>query len=382
MLTGQSHARLHEGLPLQLNAGACLSLRSRDSDCSACVEICPAEALTIEAASIAVVDSCTACGRCAATCPTGALRLERREAPLPVPQRGAPLKELVFECERIPAESAVAGAICVSCTGALSTTDLVKHYAASPAASLAIVDRGLCTDCPSGGGSCHPASAAVSLAAFLIEEVTHVPGRVSIVERALPRNIAARPVRRPLEEIDSSRRHFFRRALSVAQPEAPAPRPDRRARITDTPRRHLTEALRRLAAGGEGSLPAAFFPLIEITDSCHNHGVCAAICPTGALRSYEEGGILGLELDAAACIACGDCARGCPEKAIRLVPVRQGGDAPAGIERLTRHSSRECARCDDEFPARADEELCPACRKDVGLFTSGFQPGAMPNERA
>jgi hypothetical protein len=40
--------------------------------------------------------------------------------------------------------------------------------------------------------------------------------------------------------------------------------------------------------------------------------------------------------------------------------------------RITRRALRICARCDDEFAARGDGDLCPACRKYIGLFVSGF----------
>jgi formate hydrogenlyase subunit 6/NADH:ubiquinone oxidoreductase subunit I len=148
-------------------------------------------------------------------------------------------------------------------------------------------------------------------------------------------------------------------------------KPDVRGQVTDTPRTRLIEVLQRLSAPFSAALPAALFPAIEIADSCRNHRVCSSICPTGALRPYEEGAASGLEFDAQACIACGDCVRGCPEKAIGLIPARQQGSAPEGVERLTRHAIRECATCGSEFASPGGKAICPACEKTKDLFSTG-----------
>jgi ferredoxin len=145
---------------------------------------------------------------------------------------------------------------------------------------------------------------------------------------------------------------------------------DRRSLVADTPRERTITHLQRLTAGAS-ALPAALYPAIEIADTCHNHGVCAAVCPTGALQRYENDDGSGLEFDAAACIACGDCARACPEKALRVVPARQAEAAQSGVERLTRHNRRECEGCGNEFTGPGAKSLCSACEKTRDLFSTG-----------
>jgi Fe-S-cluster-containing hydrogenase component 2 len=103
------------------------------------------------------------------------------------------------------------------------------------------------------------------------------------------------------------------------------------------------------------------------------HGVCAAVCPTGALGRYTAPGFRGIDFDAASCIACGVCVVVCPEQALTL--ERQPGEHPArGRERISRHGVRACARCDNEYRDDGTQDICPNCRKDVALFTHGFQP--------
>jgi ferredoxin len=87
--------------------------------------------------------------------------------------------------------------------------------------------------------------------------------------------------------------------------------------------------------------------------------------------TFEEGGAVGLVFDGAACTACGECERLCPERAIRLRrdDIGRASDVPV---RVTRHARRECARCGDPFVARAGESMCLSCQRSDGLASAGF----------
>lgn len=121
-----------------------------------------------------------------------------------------------------------------------------------------------------------------------------------------------------------------------------------------------------------GSLPAGSTPQIVVSDACRNHGTCAAVCPTGALRAYRTEAVGGLEFRPATCIGCGVCAVVCPEDALALDAAAGTDAAGAEVLVLSRHALRECTRCDNPFVMSGDEELCPACRKDMSLFANGF----------
>lgn len=128
--------------------------------------------------------------------------------------------------------------------------------------------------------------------------------------------------------------------------------------------------LRQVAARTASALPRGAAPAISIGRGCLNHGSCVAVCPTGALRTYEDGGRAGVEFHAGACIGCGVCSVVCPESALAL--EADVGPASDAVRILSNHAQRECARCDNAFVVSGDEELCPACRKDVSLFANGF----------
>jgi len=129
--------------------------------------------------------------------------------------------------------------------------------------------------------------------------------------------------------------------------------------------------LREVAATWAGGLPQGATPRIVAGARCTNHGTCAAVCPTNALRTYSTEAVAGLAFEPAACIGCGVCAVVCPESAL-AIEAAAVPDAAAGTYVVTRHAQRECTRCDNAFVLSGDEELCPACRKDVSLFANGF----------
>jgi DnaJ-class molecular chaperone len=61
----------------------------------------------------------------------------------------------------------------------------------------------------------------------------------------------------------------------------------------------------------------------------------------------------------------------CPEHALTLAAAAENALASAP-EPITCHRLRLCQRCEDEFAARGEEEVCPACAKDADLFAYGF----------
>jgi Fe-S-cluster-containing dehydrogenase component len=162
---------------------------------------------------------------------------------------------------------------------------------------------------------------------------------------------------------ETERRVFFNRLLGIRKE-------GQGAGIRERPSAEQIALIREVAARWQAKLPPGTVPELQVGEACLHHRVCVAVCPTQALRPYAGNGHAGLDFDAAACIACGVCALVCPENALTLRAVPA---APARAPRpVSRHATRACQRCDNEFAARGEEELCPACRKDVQLFTTGF----------
>jgi ferredoxin-like protein FixX len=177
-----------------------------------------------------------------------------------------------------------------------------------------------------------------------------------------PRVALGKRMRRD-NEVDLQRRSFISTLLGDSCLE---PRYSRRLLSAER-----IALLKGIAARWEGTLPPGAIVQVEVNDACAHHAVCAAVCPTAALQPYADDGHAGLEFDASACIACGACAMVCPENALAIRAVAPAVATGVAV-RITRHEQHTCVRCDEVFAARGDEGLCPACRKDVGLFTLGF----------
>lgn len=101
---------------------------------------------------------------------------------------------------------------------------------------------------------------------------------------------------------------------------------------------------------------------LRMSGRCMNHGFCAAICATHALRRYETEAATGLAFDAASCDACGLCVRSCPEHALRLDQSESVQDPAQSPLVLTRFEMRPCRICGKPFAQTGEAAWCPACR--------------------
>lgn len=377
--------RVREDVSLRINPDRCLRLRSRDSDCDRCAQACPPRVLLVDDERMDLADGCLRCGRCSAACPTGALQTEGFAASPPRAAEGEP--PICVDCWKVPASHSPRGAMRVPCLGGIALNLLVQWHVESGGGRIVLVDRGWCRQCRAGTGADHPAQETLDEARVLL-------ARLAVLESALPR-IETSPLPRAQMPSDIpealaaqrlTRREFFagmpRIALgSVAPAAAGQPGkgvPSRRARmakIEATPHSQLLEQAAVLAARHNRPLPADLFPALRVSDACRNHRVCAATCPTRALRTYEnkDGAAAGIAFDATACIACGNCTRACPERALTLFP--QGdGEVPSGPAALTRWTQRECYDCGLEFADPGAGNVCPTCRKTRDLAQTSFHP--------
>lgn len=362
----------------EFRSKSCTRYRFRYSECRACADACPHEAITLSDEGVAISDAdCRNCALCAAVCPTEALNAGNLPR-IDLLKRAAGEKRFTFACAPSEAE----GDATVPCLGALDTAMLATLSAHGVAVELAGTHH--CEKCPHGErGAALVASHLEGVAALRIAAGTANWAAITV--------IAAKPVDPSDKPHDPSRRHLFRRfiarpaeAIAAAANEVEAqPVPLKAVRFASPIATTSRELLQRLFDRARPDAPAPapalsshaaiFAGRVEIAaDGCTACEVCARACPTGALQIAESGVGWALNFQLSRCVACGLCLEACQPRVLRLAASMTS--LPAARETATLHAlgKQRCSRCDRFFISPAPLELCPICAGDDEDFTAIF----------
>ena len=356
-----------------LAAEACIAARSLPSACPHCAQACPAGAVKVGEAGPERVADCLGCGRCAAACPTGAIAVKGFAGSWTLPPGNAALH---VECWKVPASLTGHAALRVPCLGGLDAGLLLEWQALLGNTPLHLIDRGWCTQCRAGGEA-HPARAALAEAAQLLQACDlQAMEHPSLVLRPLPAALMPAAIPEPAAEEKIGRRAFFRRfAAEAAQAmQAPPPVVPRLRRGHDFPlpkRERLLAVLETLTRQPFEHLTAAVLPGLTLQKDCDHLGVCAGMCPTGALYMYEDKDHAGIGFAPRDCVACGLCAQACPERAIEVRPTGAPGQS-AAEHALTQFPLVRCEQCLTPFAAVRGATLCPACKRSRQMSQNLF----------
>lgn len=342
--------RQHGG-PITADAQACLKGAGALAPCDRCVEVCPSGSLSWSGRQPTVDGNCSGCGRCAAVCPNDALEVEGF-APASLPMG----EEVVLACSR----DRDAAALAVPCLGGL-TAMLLLELADASNRPLLLVDRSWCSACAVAAGNAAPWSAAVADAKDLLG-LAGWPHTLRVETRPLPIANAAGV---PKANVDLGRRRALFPIPLAASTTGLLPR----GRVSARRRRVEQTWLARLAARSRRGPVTEALPAVTVGEACRDHGICAALCPTGALEHWDGSGERGLAFDPMKCLACGRCAQACPSEAVTFLP--RGGRI-AGRAVIARHASAICGRCSTRFAAESGETLCPTCAKRHALGQAAF----------
>ncbi len=379
-----SFKRLAAAQPVWFCADACLKLRPGGMGCEACREACPVQAIRVEAGRVELAPGCTGCGQCAAVCPSGALRVEGFDELLPPLPGGEAVAPLRFECRRVPRKLA-GNARQVPCLGGIALSTLIGLVARNSSA-VTLVDRGWCATCPSGAGNA-PMKALADAVRKVIEDVGLPGERFPRVHGMPTPHDLALPMSAMADAPPMPRRAFFGALLKWTAEAAAAVRsPDisrlavetTRGALSASPviyhaRKRMAASLKELAGQAGKALSAKFFPDMSVSGHCALHGVCSAVCPSGALAVIQNEASAGLRFDPELCLACGLCTRHCPTGSLSLLP---SGDVTiphsADGKQLNSLPLRDCIRCGKRFVNHGDDNSCPACRSNRGMAESLF----------
>ena len=394
MSTTLTYRRLRPDAPVGLMVNACLELHPRRVACARCAETCPAEVISFTREGLRLTDGCLGCGRCMAACPTGALAVHGFSLTLaPEPT----LDTLTLDCWRVPGHLSPPASVRVPCLGGLGVSHLLALRYVAGSRQIALLDRGWCGQCAAGCHDHHPAQTALTATREWLEEIGAPESHWPILDK---QPLAVSYQCQTLSDdavISPSRHHDFlsRLAREVATTvsevaafrieEYPAVVPVRSEQgqksLRAIEREHQLLLLEQLAARYGGSLPARFFPVVEIGPDCRDHRFCVNLCPTGALSLCHDIDASGVLFDSAICIACGQCQRVCPEQAIRLLPQpghdssRDKPDAPA------RHARKTCLKCGATCSVDRLEQSYRTCRRSGEFARTGFEKSLRSNFR-
>ena len=275
-----------------LESGRCLHSKYRFSDCAACAEICPANAITKGKPPVLNLKACQGCLACLPVCPVGAFTADDAVAPLlnaVTHLEGAALELL---CDRNPraelgfSENSTGIRVrgCLAGLGpgaylALAAFDL-EHILVRTDACSACVWETL-------GGQ---VEAQVNQARQLLGGW----GKAEILETV---SKLENPVERPLWKATNpplSRRDLFLLAARQGQIAIARSIEDGQPRSGHRPGR---DRLRILGAVAHLPTPESMetfglgeldFATLSVSDDCTACGACARACPTSSVKVYPE----------------------------------------------------------------------------------------------
>jgi len=320
--------------------------------CTRCLDVCSTTAITSAGSQIRVDPYlCQGCATCTLACPTGALSfkmptrevLHRRLAET-LRRPSAPPRPVLVVHGQAQAE-VVHGAAATRDVLTLAAEPLpafgeeswLEAFALGAHALVLLDDERLA-----------PASRAligesIAQARTLLQSLgvpAHRLGFVPVDALASWLDDLARSTDAPAGDESGAR--------TAAAPQAPAA----------TKRLALLGAFGRLGSGDAAAAPveltagACLGEVLVDRKRCTLCFACVNLCPTGALSS-DEGGTPRLSFAEDACVQCGLCERGCPEKAVTLHPRFTPQAGARGTTRvLNEDELLACTTCGTPFISR------------------------------
>lgn len=332
---------------MQVEAARCLRRRSPLSACRHCADVCARRAITLTRNGPAIGPACDDCGICATECRAGALG----------GPGGAEGEELLAETTGAVACAwafAGQGALRVACVRALSPVALAEQVARRGELQLRLGD---CSKCGQIGGTAPVERHLESVRALLA--AVGVGGERLRVEHC-PAAPSASPNVRPVDPARRGFLLFWQRSLGEAEGGS---RPQSSSRVRGR-RTALARLLTRrrpvVGASSAVAASAAVFFRPTAPPSCDGCGVCARLCPEGALVEVRSAGEWTLRVAAEACTGCGLCADVCDRPGFRIEPVGSSG-APGEVHELVHLVERGCPDCGAPTFGR-EAEPAAACR--------------------
>lgn len=371
------------------DAARCLHSHDKFSDCAACLDICPVEAIRPGKPPRLESAVCASCLTCLPLCPSGAFSADDSLADLLNCAARVESGALELVCQAHPQtgtglSAETTGLRVRGCLAGLGS----GAYLALTALGVDQINLRLdaCEDCE--WKSLRERIAAQVGEAKILLSAWGKENSVQLVD-ALDDAVG-----RPLWDAKNppmTRRDLFmtlsrqgQLALARAMEKHPSPA----GKGVGRNRTRMIHAVAHLGElqHGEISLAGMDFAALTVNETCSACGACARICPTAALTfaADEKNFRFDLRFSSKECIACGACLHACSENAISVDHAPLAGQVWGQKEARTLIAGdlTRCDRCNILFAARSDIRLCPACEyRRQNPFGSRLPSGFMLPKR-
>jgi len=356
---------------IQTFSSICAKIRLPRSSCRRCLSVCPVGAIEFGQDVVKVGSVCLGCELCVAVCPNGVFSVSDAKG------KDNPIADRLY-CSKLIADqfdptSSLPPEI-IPCISSLSPTFLLQL--ALRIKRPVEVSTGQCERCVMERVLSHFEKVTEEVRSLF--ELFRIPHQPLIVRRGTERDkAAARKHYHAFETTFDRRPHLERRnfLLKLSGPVLYAGRPrheeDGEKKDVMALEKRIPERLTTLIAlfrdhqdvfSPGDRIP--FYAEIVIDSSCSGCGVCAVLCPTGALaiKRTERWAYMGWT--PSHCSQCHLCEEACPERSLHLFP---GLDVEKVIDEST-HAIQSfnrniCPDCQYEFLSRKEGDPCPYCQK-------------------
>ncbi|MEE9583578.1 MAG: 4Fe-4S binding protein [Dehalococcoidales bacterium] len=346
-----------------------MRLRHKKSSCRLCLKSCPTNAISFGESLEIDSSLCHGCGLCANVCPTSVFELKDLpyESLLARVRKGGMVE---FACSLLPQGQ---DSLRVPCLGYLDEAVLIATIGCG--AQEVSLNFAECRRCENKSG--------LRVAAKSLRQANRTLALLGIPKRISATAKEPSGSHSPEGSELSSRREFFsylkegaRGMVTSAIDGATSDRKtSARVKVTLEPklpkkRSLLLEYIKALSPPPSDRAKADGLPFaqVEISERCDGCGMCTTFCPTGALKSHDQGDRQVIDFNPGYCLACSLCSDICPEGAIAYSAHINPHDlATAARTILIEHRKSTCSQCRQSYIAASGSSLCLNCRKEKEL---------------